>query len=128
MNTISSQIQHTQERHKDYKNLFSTVNICSQENGRNKNDSCVEKISACGHAGGNFLHQYQYGHDQNSCNGSRIPDFDSTSIQVFQAVPCSQDQQERKEKTVAVRETGWMIETMPYQIKNLKIKGKTERN
>ena len=68
MNTISSQIQHTQERHKDYKNLFSTVNICSQ------------------------------------------------------------DQQERKEKTVAVRETGWRIETMPYQIKNLKIKGKTERN
>lgn len=59
---------------------------------------------------------------------ARIPDFDSTSIQVFQAVPCSQDQQERKEKTVAVRETGWRIETMPYQIKNLKIKGKTERN
>ena len=44
------------------------------------------------------------------------------------AVPCSQDQQERKGKTVAVRETGWRIETMPYQIKNLKIKGKTERN
>lgn len=78
--------------------------------------------------GETFLHQYQYGHDQNSCNGSRIPDSDSTSIQVFQAVPCSQDQQERKEKTVAVRETGWRIETMPYQIKNLKIKGKTERN
>ena len=67
--------------------------------------------------GETFWHQYQYGHDQNSCNGSRIPDFDSTSIQVFQAVPCSQDQQERKGKTVAVRETGWRIETMHTRLK-----------
>ncbi len=116
MNTISSQIQHTQERHKDYKNLFSTVNICSQENGRNKNDSCVEKISACGHAGGNFLHQYQYGTIRTSAMAADTR-FDSTSIQVFQAVTMQSGSAGTKRENCSGTGNWMEVETMPYRLK-----------